>query len=68
MINVIRRAGDRLLAQFVPTLDASACTAPEPDCWCDRDASGSVYYCRECRYCPGTGYTCSGYTAFPKGC
>ena len=68
MIGVISRVGDRLLAKLVPGLDASACTAPERECWCDRDAWGSTWICQECRYCPGTGYTCGGSTYVPNGC
>jgi hypothetical protein len=59
MIASVRNLGDRLLARLVPALDASACTAPERECYCDGDNTGPSYCCEVCRYCPGTGYTCA---------
>jgi hypothetical protein len=67
MVNLIRTVGDRLLAKLVPQLDASACTAPERECWCEGDASWAQWCCHECRYCPGSGYTCSAATCW-DGC
>lgn len=58
MIAFVRNLGDRLVSRLVPALDASACTAPERECYCDYDNNYASYCCQECRYCPGTGYTC----------
>jgi hypothetical protein len=61
----IRSVGDRLLARLVPQLDASACTAPERYCYC---TSLHNLYCQECRWCPGTGNTCTPPTWWINGC
>jgi hypothetical protein len=61
----IRGVGDRLLGRLVPQLDASACTAPERYCTC---SSLYVLCCQECRWCPGTGNTCTQQTCWANAC
>lgn len=61
---LVRAAGDRLLASFVPQLDASACTPPERECVnpsCAGVPKGALVRmkCRTCQYCPAK--QCSGW-------